>query len=100
MAGIIKRPPKPVPGWRVTEWPVGIYMSGKYQQAALVSVGPEPTEHVYLQRIGTRRSPLAIMPGSSVIIHAGPEDAIDLARSAGFAASLDPEQIEYWEQVI
>jgi hypothetical protein len=75
-------------------------MSGRYQRAALVSVGPEPPDHVYLQRIGARRSPMAIMPGSSVIIHAGSEEAITLARSAGFAASLDPEQIEYWQQVI
>lgn len=100
MAGIIKRPPKPAANWTSQEWEVGIHMSGRYQRAVLVSVGPDPTQHVYLQRIGARRSPMAIMPGSSVIVHAGPEDAINLARSAGFAASLDSEQIEYWQQVI
>ena len=98
MAGLITQPPQPAPGWHVTEWPVGIYMSGKRQQAVLVSAGPEPPEYVYLQRIGRSgtRSPLAIRPGTSVVIHAGSEAAITLARSAGFAASLDAEQIEDW----
>lgn len=98
MAGIIKRPPRPVPGWDVREWRVGIIMSGRYQAAVLVSAGPEPTTYVYLQRVGVQRSPMAIMPGTSVIICAGAPEAIALAREAGFAASLDPEQIAVWEQ--
>ncbi|MCZ7598376.1 MAG: hypothetical protein M5U09_12550 [Gammaproteobacteria bacterium] len=100
MAGIITRPPRPAPDWDVREWQVGIIMSGRHQAAVLVSAGPEPTTHVYLQRIGAQRSPMAIMPGTSVLICAGAPEAITLARHAGFAASLDPEQIAVWEQQI
>ena len=98
----MKQPPPPVKDWHITEQPVVIWMSGRFHRAAIVRVGPDLDRHVYIAR---RRddgglSPVAIHAGAKIIVTAGSDAGMRLAKSVGYPVAFTDDEFEFLRGVI